>query len=209
MRWAIAIALALVAVACWSGEARAERYERIIGVDGGLLFPSFASPSPTAIALAGWNVGAHVEYGLTHDLFVHAAFRVASFDGTSVDHRLERDGRSYTGNLGFSGRSYHPEVGFRYKLFGGYNLAPHLTGDVGYLWATYRDPAFTTRDGRDFGLRVDNFGEGAFTGAVGMQIDYRLFNVAILGVGFRYVRLFGDALLEHCIEAPVVVSYVW
>jgi hypothetical protein len=191
------------------GLARAEQDEVTLGAEVGLLLPDFSPKSATEIAVATWNVGILLSYGVLDDLSLTAEFLFSMFDATSTGYTLRHDQLEYTGSLDFSSRVYHPRVGARYKLFSGYNLAPYVEAHLGWAWSTYHKAKLLNEDGLDYGLGLGDWGESAFTVSVGASVDYRLANAVFLGLGFSYTYAIGGGLLRQFFSIPLQVSYYW
>ena len=189
--------------------ALAERNEATVGLNGGLMLPSFSSTSPTAFTLATWAAGVAGEYGLLDDLSLTARFTFSMFDGDASGYAFSEDGLDYTGLLRCSVRVYHPQVGLKYKLYSGYNLAPYLEASFGYAWTTFHEPRLLNEEGLIYDVGISDFAEGGFTFTVGISADYRLFNMVFVGVGIHFTYLVGDGLLEHYFSGPVFATYYW
>ncbi len=191
------------------GEARAEQTEITLGAEVGLLLPDFSPKSAAEIAVATWDVGILLSYGVLDDLSLTAEFLFSMFDASSSGYTVSSDGLDYTGSLDFSSRVYHPRVGLKYKLFSGYNLAPYIEGNIGWSWSTYHDAKLLNEEGLDYGLGLGDWGESAFTVSVGASLDYRLANVVFVGLGFSYTYAIGGGLLRQFFNLPLQVSYYW
>lgn len=203
------VALGIVfACALASTAAQAEEGEASAGVEGALVLPGFASNDPTAFALATWGVGVVGQYGVLDDLYVQGRFSFMTFEGGS-DRRMDLSGRSLEGTLRFETLQYHVELGARYKLLAGYDVAPYVETQFGYLWSAFRDQRFLTPDGRDYGIDLPNHGQGVFTLGGGLAVDYRLFNILFVGVAVRFVYAFGAGLHRYHLAAPIQVSVYW
>jgi len=189
--------------------AEAERNETSIGLQGGLMLPSFSSTSPTAFTLATWSAGAVGEFGLLDDLYLTAGFTFSMFDGDAAGYAYREDGLDYTGLLRCSVRVYHPQVGLKYKLYSGYNLAPYLEASFGYAWTTFHGPRLLNEEGLIYDVGISDFAEGSFTFSVGLSADYRLFNMLFVGVGAYFTYMLKDNLLEHYFSIPVFATYYW
>jgi hypothetical protein len=198
----------LILLVTAAGEARAERGEISGGVEGALSLPGFSSTSPTAFALATWSAAVFGQYGILDDLYGQMRFSFSTFRAES-DRVLEVGQRPLPGTLRFDAFQYHVELGARYKLFSGYDLAPYVETHVGYLWSAYRDQRFLTPDGRNYGLDLEDFSEGAFTIGGGLALDYRLFNLLFVGVAVRFVYPIGDGLHRYHLSIPLQVSVYW
>ena len=190
------------------GRAWGEAGEISAGVEGALALPGFSSTSPTAFALATWSVGAFVQYGVLDDLYLQGRFSFTTFHA-ETDRVLEVAGRLLPGTLRFQTQQYHLELGARYKLFAGYDLAPYVETQIGYLWAGYEGQRLLTADGRDYGLELEDFGDGAFTIGGGFAFDYRLFNLLFVGAAVRFVYPIGGGLHRYQLTIPIQVSVFW
>jgi hypothetical protein len=188
--------------------AWAEAGEIAVGVEGALALPGYSSTSPTAFALATWSVGAFGQYGIIDDLYLQGRFSFTTFHAES-ERVLEVSGRALPGTLRFETLQYHLEVGGRYKLYAGHDLAPYVETLIGYLWAGYQDQRFLTPDGRDYGLDLDDFGDGAFTISAGLAADYRLFNLIFIGAAVRFIYPIGAAVHRYQLVIPIQVSMFW
>ena len=189
--------------------AAAERGESAVGIAGGLRFPSFGSQDPTDFVLTTWSAGAFVEYGVLDDLFAGARFHYNQFEAVDIDHAAMLDGRLYAGELTFKLQTWHVEGHCRYKIYAGYNLAPHLILAVGWVWTVYRSPVLTTPEGQAIELTLDDFAEGALTTSGGVVVDYRLLDMLFVGLGIELTHFWGDVLYRSHISAPVSVAWYW
>ena len=198
----------MISVLLLPSRARAEAGEISGGVEAALVLPGFSSTSPTAFALATWSVGAFGQYGILDDLYGQLRFSFTTFRANS-EQVLDLSGRSLPGTLSFETFQYHLEIGVRYKLFAGYDLAPYVETQVGFLWSAYQGQRFLTPDGRDYGVDLDDFGEGAFTIGGGLALDYRLLNLLFIGIAVRFVYPIGEALHRYHLSIPLQVSIYW
>lgn len=178
------------------------------GLEAALVLPGFSSENPTAFALATWGVGAMVQYGVLDDLYVQGRFSFMTFRGRS-ERTMEVFGSELSGTLQFETLQYQAEIGGRYKLISGYDLAPYVESQIGFLWSGYQDQRFLTPNGRDYGLDLSDFGEGALTLAAGAALDYRLFNLVFVGVAARFVFAVGERLHRYYLSVPLQVSVFW
>lgn len=204
MQRRVLLGLALC-LALHEAPARAEKDEITSGLQGGLMLPGFSPKSKTAFTLATWSIGAFGQYGLLDDLYLTLGFSFSTFGATANGYRYqEGGGYDHEGNLDFTARLYHPELGARYKLFAGYDLAPYLDVTLGYAWTTYHSVRF-----QDVDQDIPDFGEDALTLGVGVSLDYRLFNMLFVGIGFKYNHFWGDRLFQSYMSIPLQVSYYW
>lgn len=187
--------------------ARAEQDEVTLGLEGGLLFPSFDAGSPTVFALTSWMIGISVSYSVMNDLQLTGGFAFSTFGATSADYKARQNDLDYEGTLHFSSWLYWPTVGLRYKVFGGYDLAPYVEASVGYLWATYGRPRLRDTDGFEL-VQLQEFAEGTVAVTAGVGAYWRIANVVMVGLGFRFTYVAGG-LLQHLFSVPLSVSYYW
>ena len=185
-------------------DARAEMREATVGVIGGALFPAFKSPVATTPLLVTWVAGVEALYGVTDDLSIRGAFSASRLRGRLDNWTLPNT--TYQGTYLFEGAYYHPEVGVRYKAYAGYNLAPHLEADIGYLWAIYSNGIVRATDSAV--VRSPDEAGGHFTITGGFALDYRLANTALVGVAIRYTRMLGG-VSSGFFSLPVYLSYLW
>ncbi len=195
--------IAVLMLALWPTKARSEWHEASVGLVGGVMLPAFYAPNNMAFALATWTIGIEGLYGLTDDFSLRAAFSTTTFSAkTSAGDTASLRGGDYV----FDAAYYHPEAGIRYKLLGGYNVAPYVDADFGYLWATYTRGLHG--DGI-YALPTQDKSQGNITASVAIAVDYRLFNACFIGGAVRYVHVVGAALTSHFITAPLYAAYYW
>ena len=192
-----------------SWEVMAEKDEISVGLQTGLMLPGFSPTSSTAFTLATWNAGICGTYAVLDDLTLTASFIFSVFDGSANGYRKVVDDLEYKGKLRFASQLYQPEVGARYKVYGGYDLAPYVEASLGYAWSVYDSPKMTTAQDQELGIEVKDFADGAFMLTVGIYADYRLFNMLLVGLGFRYSQALGTPLLQGYFSFPLQVSYYW
>ena len=195
--WMAVLALGLLPEA-----ARAEWREASVGLTGGIVLPAFRAPSETAFALATWTLGLAGLYGISDDFSLRMAFATTTFSGRAGGGIAPLPQGSYL----FDAAYYHPEAGVRYKLLGGYNLAPYVDANLGYLWAIY---THGQHGEGTYAMPTPDKSQGNMTASVALALDYRLFNTCFVGGEVRYAYVFGAALTSHFISAPLYVAYYW
>lgn len=183
--------------------AHAEWHESMVGLVGGPLFPGLSPPDATAPVLVTWLVGVEGLYGVTDNLDVRASLSTSRLAGRLSDWTAP--GTTYRGTYAFDEAYYRPEVGARYKVYGGYNLAPYIEANAGYMWAICTGGTVSRGDTM---VRIANNARGHATVGGGVALDYRLANMAFVGVAIRYTHVF-DGLSEHLVSAPLYISYYW
>lgn len=207
-RAALHVVVYVTLAVAWGNEARAERNESTVGIMGGVLLPAFTAPQATAFTLATWSAAVEGQYGVTDNIYLRGSFTFSSFSGKAQPpDGVATNGRSYDGVMAFRGMYYHPELGARFKILGGYNLAPYLEANLGYLWGVFDKATVTTNRGGT--VPFPDFAQGAFTAGAGAAVDYRLFDTMFAGLAVRYVRTLGTTLARQYISVPVTISYYW
>ena len=204
----LAVALGTLVIAFWPGRAFAEQAEWALGVEGGLVLPSFDSKDPAAFTLAAWSVGGLVQYGLLDDLWLQGRFSFSAFEGEVATNKTYL-GRDLEGVLGFNSLHLHPELGVRYNLLGGYDFAVHVEAQVGFMWSVYRDQTFVNEAGLSYGLKLDDNGEGAMTLGGGLVFEYRFFDFVLVAAGLEYVEVLTGALFERQVIARSRLILLW
>lgn len=191
--------------------ARAEQNEWSVGLESGLALLGFESQDQAqddrAFALATWSVGGVIQYGVLDDLFVEGRLSFSTFEATTRDTR-EGFGK-ITGNLAFVSTQVHPEVGLRYNLLGGYDFSIYAEGSLGLLWSIYSDHRFENDDGASFGLQIDDEGQGVFTAAAAIALEYRVWNLFLVSVSVRHVEGLSSGRFERKLMVPVQLRYTW
>jgi len=205
MKW---LMIAMICLTPWM--ASAERNEAIAGLYGGAHFPGFRSQDPTDFLLATWSAGAWAEYGLLDDVSVGGRFVYSQFDALDGDRSAMVDGFPVTGDARFALETWHAQLMARYTLLAGYSFAPRLHLAAGYVWQIVGEQYLDTPDGSTAAETplVDE-GRGAFTLAAGVMVDYRIFDLVMLGVGVEYTRLLGDHAWRHAVSAPITLGVFW
>jgi hypothetical protein len=94
-------------------------------------------------------------------------------------------------------------------VVGGYNLAPYVEAQIGYLWATYQSGTLQGASRTAPSVSIDDFAEGTMTASAGVALDYRLFNTLLVGVGLRYIYPLRGGIAQHYMAAPISVSFYW
>jgi hypothetical protein len=189
--------------------ADAEQDELTFGAEAGLMLPDYSPQSATAPTLATWTTGVLVSYGVLDDLSITTQFNFSMFDATAGGYTTTVDTLPYTGELKFSGRFYHPQVGARYKVLSGYNIAPYVEAGLGYAWTTIHAPVILDDEGRSFGLGLGDWGEGTWTVAAGLVVDYRISNLLFVGLTGRFVYALESGLLNHYTTVVLQAQYYW
>jgi len=189
--------------------ASAERDEVIAGLHGGAHFPGFRSQQSTDFLLATWTAGAWAEYGALDYLHLGGRFVYSRFDALDGGRTTEVDGFDVTGDLRFALETWHAQFTARYTLLAGYGAAPRLHLAAGYVWQIVGDQRLDTADGSAEVDGLADEGRGALTVTAGLMVDYRLFDLVMLGVGLEYTRLIGDHAWRHAITAPLTVGVFW
>ena len=200
-----ATAIALMLILLSSGSALAERDEMTAGLMGGLALPGWSPSSSTAFTLATWHIGTFFEYGLLDNLYLTADFLFMTFAGDAQNYKHNE----YTGTLRSSVQVYQVEAGGKYKLYGGYNLAPYLLAKIGYNWSVVNSASLRDGDGNAYPCKISDFGQGGLTLTVGLSVDYRLLNMLFVGGGINFTYGPFNSLLKYYISVPVYVSYYW
>lgn len=189
-------------------EANAAKDQVSAGVEGGIALPDFRAGPSTTFTLASYQVGALVEYSVTHRLALGARFYFNQFSGIGSGFSTMVGERMLEGQGAFDGTFYEPQVHARFELYSGYEVAPHLELAAGYQWAQYRNVDLLDERDRTIAQDIGDFGRGAFTAEAGLFVDFRLFDLADVGVGVRYKNVFDD-LFRAQITVPLRLLYYW
>ena len=198
----------VLAVALVASPAQAEWFEKQVGIEGVVLFPRFGSDDPTAFRNVSPGTQLHFSYGVLHDLYLTGRFTAWLQSGVVKEYRHEDPTRGeFVGDLSFNGEGYRGEVGACWTMLSGFNLAPRLEVNLGYQWTTYRNPDLGDAQG-SYGLQMDPFGSGALTAGGSLIVDYRIFQMVLVGARAGWTYAFGD-LYGDDLAASVFASFYW
>jgi len=192
----------------WSGEARAEQREDVVGIGALMVLPRINTSSSTGFAAVGWGVQGFAAYGVLQDLYVEARFGLWDQGGNMSNVTLVVPSGTYRGNLFWTGEAYKAELGLRYKVFSGFNLAPYLEAYGGYQWTTFTGQDLRNAAGGSYGLPIGDVGQGAGTAGGGVALEYRLFNVVLLSASCLYTKVW-NSLYAGDLTIGIAAAFTW
>ncbi len=176
-----------------SSECKAESGEFGVFLTGGLLFPSFEPEDPVAFDLVTGIGGLGFTYGLTDDLWLDVRTTLTAYRGRVIERIRTNDETTVKGNLFFSSTQAHPTVGIQYNLYPGLNFSPYLIARGGFIYSTFRRQVFLNDQGQAFaGIEFDNAGQLQWTASVGLSLEYRLYEILLVGLEPTFTKAFGE-----------------